>query len=391
MSETDYSPDIVRDYTTTITILEHLQDAIFILRPNGTIEYANKVALDLLNLELPVAVGHNLNDFLMTDVNIAKLSEEDSEDTFLENIYRGVFNEFETSLVHQEHATSVVISFGLIRNMTGTVDYIIASAKNITVQKNLEKELRQQQLISLSRDRYRELGELAINMVHNLSQPITSIQLMVDLLRKEVASGKFNEQQVGKKFERISGLLNEMTQSIASVRNFAFLTEDESWKAVDVNQALNSALEQIAYELKDNNVTVHRSGAQKLPAVLANPFHLQQVFVSLIRFMENNLPEEDHKAIGEEKSIHLKIKNKQNHWIEVHLYSEREINVSHFDQDLISSHLDLTVVQIMISALGGDFKAGVPDGNSYQFLLRIPVDQSGERDQLRNLIELMYQ
>lgn len=54
----------IRDYQTTITILEHLSEAIFILKPDGFIQYANRVACDLLNVALKQILGKNLNDYL---------------------------------------------------------------------------------------------------------------------------------------------------------------------------------------------------------------------------------------------------------------------------------------------------------------------------------------
>ncbi|WP_456408408.1 PAS domain S-box protein, partial [Caldithrix abyssi] len=171
----------LRDYQTTITILEHLTDAIFILKPDGAIQYANRVACDLLGLPLSQILKNNLNDFLQPPFLF-----EENEKSFLEQIYQHSILELERTLKHGSYATPVVISFGFVRNNQDEVDFIIASARDVSVRKNLEKELYQQQLYAQSRDRYKELGELAINIVHRLSQPITSIRLLVEMMQKKL-------------------------------------------------------------------------------------------------------------------------------------------------------------------------------------------------------------
>jgi len=51
------SPGLLRDYTTTITILEHLSDAVFILSADGSIQYANHNATDMLRLPIEMLLG----------------------------------------------------------------------------------------------------------------------------------------------------------------------------------------------------------------------------------------------------------------------------------------------------------------------------------------------
>ena len=49
-SKKEPNPNIIltKDYATTVMILEHLPDAIFILDSVGVIQYVNKNVLDLL-------------------------------------------------------------------------------------------------------------------------------------------------------------------------------------------------------------------------------------------------------------------------------------------------------------------------------------------------------
>ncbi|MEJ2052814.1 MAG: PAS domain S-box protein, partial [Calditrichaceae bacterium] len=238
----------LKDYSTTITILEHISDAIFILNPSGKIEYANNIALEMLGLNLEKIVGQNLNNYIVTDLNIKKLNSEDPSDFLLKTIYEGVYNEVETALVNGNHITPVIISFGLVQNGKGQINHIIASAKDISIRKELERELRQQELLNISRDRFKELGELVINMVHNFSQPITSIQLLAEYMQKLIGKEEIDKNALEKNLNNMIKLLNIINASISNLRNIAYAAEDDSLKSIDIIHSIEKLEKQISYD-----------------------------------------------------------------------------------------------------------------------------------------------
>ncbi len=377
---------LLRDYQTTITILEHLSDAIFILTPNGNIQYANRVATDLLGQNLEDLLGRNLNEFLSTPYNFSGQQTENEEKSFLQQIYLNGLTEVESTLQAGNLQIPVIISFGMVRNRQDEVQYIIASAKDITWRRQLEKKLMQKQLLDQSKDRYRELGELAINIVHRLSQPITSIRLLVEMMQKGLQQNSVDAEQWMRQFEQIKELLNGMSQVINNVRNFAFLTEEESLQPVQLSQILDNALEQLHYELTEASATIDLHMDESLPGVLANALQLQQVIMTLLRFIL------DRK--NQPFTIHIGVRNAQNRWIEVVLGDVTIASDPHFtlaekqNTMLFEQNFNLTVVQLIVASLGGDISHVTRDGG-HVFVLRLPADQADERQLLLNLIDLM--
>jgi PAS domain S-box-containing protein len=378
---------LLRDYQTTITILEHLSDAIFILTPNGNIQYANRVATDLLGQNLEDLLGRSLNEFLSTPYNFSGQEKSNEEKSFLQQIYLNGLTEMESALKSGGFQIPVIISFGMVRNRQDEVQYIIASAKDVTWRRQLEKKLMQQQLLDQSKDRYRELGELAINIVHRLSQPITSIQLLVEMMQKGLQKNSVDAEQWMRQFGQIKELLNGMSQVINNVRNFAFLTEEESLQPVQLPQILDNALEQLHYELTEASATIDVQADEPLPGVLANALQLQQVIMTLLRFI---LDAPKRKPF----TIHIRVRNAQNRWIEIVLGDASTATDVHFNQSekqstmLFEQNFNLTVVQLIVASLGGDI-FHTADEEGHVFVLRLPADQADERQLLLNLIDLM--
>ena len=388
MQETEnYSK--IRDYQTTVTILEHLSDAVFILSPDGNIQYANRVATDLLGKPLSDLLAQNLNDFLGRPYFFDSEPEvAEEEQSFLQDIYRSGLREIESNFKVQGYEIPILLSFGMVRNKNDEVQYIIVSAKDLSLRKNLEKERMQKQLLAQSRDRYRELGELAINIVHRLSQPITSIQLLTDVMQKGLRNSKVNSEQMLANLQQINEILNGMSEVINNVRNFAFLTEEESMKPVDLGKVINDALQQLHYELTEANLNVNIQLSEQLPGVLANALNLQQVFMTIIRFyLEPNLNGQNTEPLN------IRLQNVNNHWIEAAVYQGSSVPSFSLQKNnptaLMDKNINLTVVQLILTSIGGDFAYLDQGGNAPAFILRLPADQQDERNMLLNLIELM--
>lgn len=374
----------IRDYQTTITILEHLSEAIFILKPDGVIQYANRVACDLLSVALKQLLGKNLNNFLEPPFQF-----QENEKNFLEQIYQNGILELESNLTNGGHSTPVIISFGFVRNAQDEVDYIIASARDVSQRKNLEKELYQQQLYLQSRDRYRELGELAINIVHRLSQPITSIRLLIEMMQKSNKQGEIDPAVLEKNLSQVNMMLNQMNEVISNVRNFAFLTEEENLKPVNPMETIQEAIQHLHYEITENDVEIFINKEKDLPSILANPLNVQQAFSTLFRFFLSQT-----KEAG--KKLQIDVKNGQHRWVEVVVHNHQKSVEALSDQwqksENLEQNFNLAVVQLMVISGGGNFNHFIlPEKGQHIFVLRFPAAHNDDRQQLLNMIDLMQQ
>ncbi len=375
---------LLRDYQTTVTILEHLSDAVLILNPQGIIQYANRVATDLLGTSLNDLLGKNLNDYLSRPFLFEENPVDNQEErSFLKDIYRSGLREIESHFKTQGYEIPVLLSFGMVQNKNDEVQYIIASAKDLSLRKNLEKERQQKQLLAQSRDRYRELGELAINIVHRLSQPITSIRLLAEMMQKSVKSSEIDSEQLQRNLEQIKEMLSGMSEVINNVRNFAFLTEEETLKPVRLETAIENALQQLHYELTDADFDIRVELPQaSFPGVLANALHLQQVFMTLVRY---------YLGLNERaRTLTVRLTNIDNHWIEtfVFLGDFPPPNPSR-KSGIVDDDINLTIVQLILTSIGGDFSYLQTSESGPAFILRFPADQANDREMLLNLIELM--
>jgi len=379
---------LTQDYATTIMILEHLPDAIFILDSKGVIQYVNKSTLDMLQTNFETLKGR-----LIDDLFIKSGSSKEENDSIEKQINKGNIQNLDTQLIFKGITVPVYASFSVVENEKGEQNFILVSAKDAAFQKALEKELKHQQILTISRDRIRALGELSVGLVHTISQPLTSLEMRLDIMRKESKNGK--EKLTESAFNELDKLISQINNNIQVIRLFANQTEDESIGMVNIAQSIRNAQKLVEYELLKRKINFSIELSDDLPFIVGNALLLEQVFVNLIINSRDSLERSDSFI-----RIKSKIFNKK--WIEIYVIDngkgipkgqENQLFDPFFTTKDTSDNpgLGLTISHEIVSSMGGDIFLHTKWKKSETcFVVRIPIEQENERDQLANLIELLH-
>ncbi len=238
------------------------------------------------------------------------------------------------------------------------------------------------------REKYKELGELAVNVVHEISQPLTTIRLMAELTQKNLDKPQINTELIRKNLQTILELTENMGQAVTRVRSFAMQTEDDTLKPVNIGDMIGGAIQQISYELQEQDIEVSLDAEENMPSVLANPIGLQQVFVILFKKEMEWFSAQEQKRTSD-KRIFVTVRNFQQKWLDI-LVSHSLLKAA---QDKIDSSdypaetrrsLDISMAQMLTTMFGGELL--IPENG---FVVRLPVSINSEREQLLNLIDMM--
>jgi len=392
----DFESRLIKDYATTVTILEHLSDAVFILNRDGEIEYANKIALDSIQKNLFEIAGRNLASFLIwNDDRLNEMAAKEPQSILNMCINHQLPSEVELSVGTGSHTIPVVISFGAVRNNANDIIFIIASAKDISIRKELENEIKRQQAFNLARNRFRELGEQAIRMVHDVSQPLTSIRLMVDLTRKLISNPEVDKDRIGANLDSMIKFLDTMASSVDKVRNFAFRTEDDSSREVDIMRIIHDVTDALKYEFTENDIQLMADGTEETYLIFASPIQILKVFETAIRHLMSALKLK-YPHNESERIIRIQAVNVEGKWLQIFLRNFDPLSGSIRKpeeycgiQPQTDSSSELETASMVMTTIGGDLQIFSPGNHLISLRLRLPLDKKEERDQLMNLIELM--
>ncbi len=395
-----------KDYFTTVTILESISDAIFILDKDGRIKYANKGALNILRIDINDLIGRFIDEIIIDDYdlkeNIPIQKNEDRSKNYklLEKFNNGIFGNIETAIIYNGHITPVILSFSVINSGSDKLEYIAVTAKDISHWKVIEKEQKQQQALSISKDRLKILGELSAGLVHELSQPLSALLFKVE----EMGACIINNKEQVKKIKEMLDLINKMSDKIQRIRTYVNQTEGATIVLVNLNEVISKAAALVSKDLNNHNIELTINKEKQLPYILANPLIMEQVFVSLLTNSQEafRVIEERGKPprSGGVKSINIVTKTSENKWIEISIEDnaggiDKQIRGKIFDPFFTTKNpetnlgIGLSISKNVISSLGGDIKVTVNNGTGTRFVIRIPIMQNKEQIQLNNFIEML--
>ena len=393
----------VSDYATTITILEHISDAIFILDINGKIQYANSSSLQLLRKKYNEIIGSYFTNYIENDFFVSKSERLINSGAFLEKIQKNINNDIETKFIFQDFQTPVILNFSLVKNNESEAQYIIVSAKDITIQNQISNEVNQQNLIYYSKDKLKSLGAQAIGLVHELAQPLAAVKLKLELLQKNSSDNQINSNKLKSNLSEIDKLIDNISLKVNNIRNFSQKIANDKPELVCISNSINDTVDQISYELTERNIKIVTFSHDELPNIFAIPIVVEQIFVSIFRSIFKSFEFQNKMNIDSESEnkIFVVITDKDNKWIELEIFGSfggSEINnISRAAKKLIRGTItkadkiaELSIIKYMIDLIGGDLKIFNMKNGTFGFMIRLPADQNEERSNLMNIIELFH-
>lgn len=394
---------IVKDYTTTITILESLRDAIFLLDAEGKIHYANRAALDLLQVDMG-ELREKYIDEIIIDYEQEILEEIYGEYNakLLRKLKEGIQGNIEAYLHYSGTVVPVLLDFSVVQDPDNCPQFIIVSAKDFTQRKMMEQERQQQQARSIAHDRLRALGELSVGLVHELSQPLASLRLKVELFQNDVNRGSYDKESLVCKSREILGLIYRMSETIQNMRSFAHQTEDNTVGIVNIHEIVRKATALVAHDLESRNIQLQVEGAQSLPYIIANPLLIEQVIVNLLTNCRDAFDDYERRGktlAGDRKYIRIVTGTPQEKWVEISVSDNaggmsRQVMKKIFEpffttkEPGANSGLGLTISKNIINSLGGSITAS-NIGFGTRMKVCIPLNRQDAYDQSFDSTEML--
>jgi two-component system NtrC family sensor kinase len=143
----------------------------------------------------------------------------------------------------------------------------------------------QEQLVQ--KEKLASVGQLAAGVAHEINNPLGSVLLYADILRKEVPEDDVQRQ------EDLDMIINEATRCKVIVNDLLNFSRQNEILAQDTD--LNALLQSLADESSKRqlyeNIQVRTDLAPDLGTIQADPFQLRQVFLNLMNNAAEAMPE----------------------------------------------------------------------------------------------------
>jgi len=242
---------------------------------------------------------------------------------------------------------------------------VIVSVRDVTMEKRLEQQI-------IQSERLAAMGQMIGGFAHELNNPLTSILGMAELLQEGEASEAARKQIV---------ILHQQARRAAEiVQNLQYFARPPApgRSQVNLNELVQRTVQMQAYPLRKSNITVDFLPEPAIPAIVADPNQLMQVFLNLLLNAEQAIRESREKG-----TIRVRIGRKPDSvWI---VFQDdgpgiAPENLAHiFDPFFTTKRpgrgtgLGLSICKTVLREHGGNIEAATsPDGGAL-FTITLPV------------------
>jgi two-component system NtrC family sensor kinase len=189
----------------------------------------------------------------------------------LRNLLQGLGGPtFELELMnHEQEPIYLEVSAQAMHNGSLTPG-VHCIARNITERRRLEQQLVQSEKLSA-------IGQLVAGVAHELNNPLTNVSGYAQLLLRDTTlneSKRLDIEQIHAQAERAARIVQNL---------LIFAREHRPERSrVDLAEVIRSTLALQNYQLRIENIQVELDIPPDLPATVADPYQLQQVFLNLL-------------------------------------------------------------------------------------------------------------
>lgn len=254
------------------SLVESAEDFIFTVDGEGSFQSMNSFTASFF--------GGRADDFLGKGLKTLFPEKVAEEQLRLVKLVlkagKSVRDEFEIDPA--EHKTWISANFMPLKNEQGKVTAVLCIARDITENKNLERQL-------INAEKLASIGTLAAGVAHEVNNPLGVILGFCDLLLRK----KDKDSQEYEDLKTIERQGFHCKQVVENLLSFARLGEGYAEHA-DVNQCIQEIIKVVNHTLEMNNIDLKRSLSDGLPLVQGDPRQLQQVFLNLITNAVSAMP-----------------------------------------------------------------------------------------------------
>lgn len=267
---------LVRAEAYAQAIVESALDAVISVDDQGSIESFNEAASRMFGYRIDEVRGQHCRSLVAT------------------SFYREFDRYFQRSRGAGSTRSSLDLNgsdnqdneFPIVLSMREIVDaeetkYVIL-IRDLTEQRQAEKEVRDQRDMLAHADRLNTLGEMAAGIAHEINQPLTAISMYAQ-------SGLRFLRRQKPHLQRLEGALEKLSQQAhragAVIERMQEMTRPHQSRqeAVNAGQLLRDIRDLGEVEAQLRNFIIVLRLDDNLPTVLCDPIQIQQVILNLLR------------------------------------------------------------------------------------------------------------
>ncbi|ADE13334.1 PAS sensor protein [Nitrosococcus halophilus Nc 4] len=260
----------------------------------------------------------------------------------------------------------------------GEVAGFFVLVNDITERKQIEEQIRQQQLELAHLERLSTAGEMASELAHELKQPLTAVSTYIEACLRMLQRGIVSPEHLVETLENAINQNQRADEIIRRLRDF-IRSRETHLSLIDLNKLVRETLSLAEIEIRNSQARLRLELADSLPPLSIDPIQIQQVLLNLVR---NSLEAMQDTEIGKRELTIQTSLTMENNQIEIAV-SDKGAGISSealkqlfepfFTTKVSGMGVGLSICRSIIEAHGGHIWAtsNADQGATFHFTLPI--------------------
>jgi PAS domain S-box-containing protein len=172
--------------------------------------------------------------------------------------------------------------FSLLLAPVAELDYVNVYARDITVERHAEEELKRRQNELVHVTRLSNMGEMATGIAHELNQPLSAIVNFANGCARRLRLDIGGKEELLYALEQIAAQASRAGEIIKRLRSMVSRRQPVR-ELVDLNALAREACAMISHELQRQHTAIDYRLARRELWVRVDPVQIEQVLINLLR------------------------------------------------------------------------------------------------------------
>lgn len=286
------------------TMFENSSLGMMLLTENGSIAAVNSSFGEIFKTtpgDLKTKFQHEFTD-VIANINSSNNNSESATRQF---------TQFEKSISIPDQGENLWIRINAtLISPKGSPPFIFTIVENITQQKNIEKQLIQQQQQMTHSSKMTALGEMASGIAHEINNPLSTIGLTAGALQAMLTADKLSKDFALSSYQKIQNTVDRIAKIIKGLRKFSRDASIDPSQPTPINEVIKDSLSLCNESLKSSQIQLHYLETKEDLLVFCRSIEISQVLVNLInnaRDAVKGLPEKWIKVNIVEQSDFVRV------------------------------------------------------------------------------------
>jgi len=223
---------------------------------------------------------------------------------------------------------------------------------------------------------------VATSLLHDLSQPLTAIDVWVKMSLRLLQKGTEPGSEIAENLDQIAKIVQRTKDMLTDFRGKLSHSEP-TIRRIDLNELLRNAARDLVLDTENGGMVIHYEAAPDLPIVHADP-ELVKLVISILCRNSLDAIEDRHDAVA---SILIRPRVGAGATVEIWISDNGpgidDALVGRLFEPIVSTKRDglglgLAICRMLLQTLGGRIRLEANSRNGVTFVFSLPVASQGE-------------